>query len=171
MTLTAVNADPETISAVTQCLKLASALDDRVGGPDAARIVAWSEQIQRHKLSEDDLLAGLQDFYDQPHDRPLGVGDLIAAARAHRRIRSQNVPAERFEARGDALSEPAEIAAVVAPALQTAMGPVGRTTERLERAREALQTCYGYRACSEAIREYHAARAEALGTKPEAARR
>ncbi|AIT13462.1 helix-turn-helix DNA binding protein [Mycobacterium phage ZenTime222] len=170
MTLTAVTATPETISAVTQCLKLASILDDRVGGPDAARVLAWSEQIQRHKLSEDDLLAGLQDFYDQPNDRPLGVGDLIAAARAHRRTRAASEPAERFETRGDALSEPVEITAVAAPALTTAMGSVGRTTERLERAREALQTCYGHQACSRAIREYQAARAEALGATEEAAR-
>lgn len=81
-----INATPETLRAVAQVLKMAAILDDRVAQPDKARIVGWAEQVQRHNLTEDDLLDGLQKYYDQA-DRPIGIGDLIIHARATKRDR------------------------------------------------------------------------------------
>ena len=82
-----LNATPETVTAVAQVLKMAAILDDRMGQPDKARIIAWAEQVHRHKLIEADMLDGLQAYYDRPSDRAIGVGDLIHHAKTARRNR------------------------------------------------------------------------------------
>jgi hypothetical protein len=84
-----INASASTVAAVTKVLTLAALLDDRAPHPDKARIAAWVEQVERHRLDLADLLDGVRDFYDHPRDRPIGVGDLIQHARRVRRARME----------------------------------------------------------------------------------
>ena len=72
-----INASPDTVRAITKTFQLAGILDDRCAQPDKARIAAWAEQVERHKLHESDLLDGLQAFYDSPSERAIQIGDLI----------------------------------------------------------------------------------------------
>lgn len=158
------DATPETIRAVAEMFKLAAVLDDRIAQADRARIAAWSTQVQRHHLTEGDLLDGLQTFYDSPHDRAIGIGDLIHHARYARRARldiEEDEERERRRVEQDTKAAD-EILAVTAEAI------IGRTkdTPRLIAAREALQTCEGKLAAIEAIREFNAAKAEASGKRP-----
>ena len=95
-----LDATPETVAAIAQVLKLAGYLDDKIGQPDKGRIMAWSEQVQRHNLAEADLLDGLQAYYDGSHDgRPIGVGDLIQHAKVARQVRQGRESKAEREAR------------------------------------------------------------------------
>lgn len=155
-----LNATPQTVRAVTQVLKLAGLLDDRVAQNDKARIAAWSEQCERHRLSEGDMLDGVQAFYDSPSDRAIQVGDLIHHARIAKRDRLDREEESALEARRAItdLKAADEFKALTAEAI------IGRTkhkTPRLVAAEDALQNCHGKRECEAAIREYFAAKAEA----------
>jgi hypothetical protein len=97
--MTTINATEETLRAVAETLKLAALLDDRVAQPDKARIAAWAEQVQRHNLSREDLLTGLQAFYDGPSDHAITIGDLIHQARHAKRDRTERESDEEREAR------------------------------------------------------------------------
>ncbi|AMS02076.1 hypothetical protein BJD70_gp58 [Mycobacterium phage Panchino] len=155
-----INASVETIEAVTQVLKMAAILDDRVSQGDPARLGAWAEQVERHKLTESDLLDGLQAYYDAPSDRAIGIGDLIHHARTAKRVRVDRESAAEREARRERLdlkAAPEETAAIAAA---VTLGPV-EPTDRLEVAKQRLQTCVDRGSAIAAIREYFAAKAEA----------
>lgn len=157
-----LDATPETVAAVAQVLKLAGYLDDRVGQPDKGRIMAWAEQVHRHQFTEDDLLAGLQAFYDGPHDHAIGVGDLIAHAKVARRTRvdsESRAEREALQAELDAIKpEPGETRALMAGFIP---GPVPNRTDRLDAARDGLHTCVDRKTSMAAIREYFAAKKDA----------
>lgn len=161
-----LSATPETIQAIAQVLKMAAILDDRMGQPDKARIMAWGEQVQRHQLTEPDMLDGLQTYYDGPSERPIGVGDLIHHARNARRVRIDREDASEREARQAELDAtkpaPEETAAIAA---EFVAGPVQRTP-RLEAAEAALQSCVDKESARAAIREFVAAKAESRRLHP-----
>lgn len=158
--MTVINATPETVRAVTQVFKLAGILDDRVAQPDKHRIVAWAEQIQRHRLIEGDLLDGLQAYYDAPSDRAIQIGDLIHHARYARRSRLEReaeAEAEQRYARNDAKAEREEMRQISAAFISGRVND----TPRLKAAREALEDCRGKAECKAAIEEFLAAKSEA----------
>ncbi|AEN79911.1 hypothetical protein SEA_PHRANN_61 [Mycobacterium phage Phrann] len=155
-----INASPDTVRAIGQVLKLAAILDDRVTQADAARIAAWSEQVERHKLTESDLLDGLQAFYDSPADHAIGIGDLIHHARTAKRVRVDRETAAEREARRKQLDRKAAPEETAAIAAAVTLGPV-EPTDRLEAAKQRLQTCVDRASAIAAIREYFAAKAEA----------
>jgi hypothetical protein len=103
-----VNATEATLQAVTEALKLAALLDPRMPNPDKATLIACAEQVQRHNFTDADLAGGIlldpvQDYYDRPSDRPIGIGDIIAAARKIRQDRYQRQELEQIEAANDAM--------------------------------------------------------------------
>lgn len=100
-----LDATPDTVRAIVQVFKLAGILDDRAPQPDKARIAAWAEQAQRHNLVESDLIGAVHDFYDQPHDQPVGIGYLIAAGRSRKRDRLDRESKDALEARQGATDE------------------------------------------------------------------
>ena len=154
-----LNASPETIRDVAETLKYAAFLDDRVAQADKARIAAWSEQIQRHHLQRDDLLDGLQAFYDGPSQNAIQIGDLIHHGRNARRNRNEREDDELRDARAARRDTQA------ADEIQTVSASVitGRvkSTPRLNAAREALENCTGKTETLEAMREYFIAKREA----------
>ncbi|AER48442.1 hypothetical protein CM06_gp65 [Mycobacterium phage Babsiella] len=158
-----LNASRETVEATMQVLKMAAILDDRVSQGDTARVAAWAEQIERHKLTESDLLDGLQAYYDAPSDRAIGIGDLIHHARQARRQRTQAEGLDgldRRQAELDAI-KPAPEPVVALPGFVG--GQVTNRTPRFEAAEQALQECHGREECRAALVEYFAAKREALG--------
>lgn len=96
-----LNASPETIRNVASAMELAQLMDDRAAHADKARIAAWAEQVDPYNLPLDDLLNGVRAYYADPRDRAIGVGDLIAAARAIRRDRNERETFAEREARED----------------------------------------------------------------------
>lgn len=161
-----INATPQTIRAVGEAMQLAALLDDRLGHTDDARVAAWAEQIQRHQLERDDLLNGIQAFYDSPSERAIQVGDLIHHARQVRRDRNER-EAETERERRAALCDTKAADEVHAIAAGAVMGRVANKTERLIRAENQLQTCTNKAEAIDAIREYFAAKREAReGPRP-----
>lgn len=160
-----LDATPETIRAVADMFELAALLDDRLAGADRNRIAAWSEQVERHRLTRSDLLDGLQAFYDTGHDRPIGVGDLIQHSRAAKRDRLEREEDEERERRRDDLDSKSSDNIVDFAAAAIA-SRVKKRTKRLQAAEAALQSCTGRHESAEALREYFAARREAQGKKP-----
>lgn len=155
-----VDATHDELAAIAEVLKLAAILDDRAPKADKSRIVAWAEQIHRHQLGREDLLDGLQAFYDQPQERAIAIGDLIQQAKRIRRDRlerEEGAARERHEAIADSKAAD-DMSRFSAAALS---GPVENRTPRLRAATEALQECDGKAECIPAIREYLAALAEA----------
>lgn len=99
-----IDATPETIRATAAVLGKARLLDDKIGSPDQARIAAWAEQIEPHKLGQRDLMKAVGAFYmDNVAGRTMQVGDLIFHARQIRRERAEREPDEFREARQAAL--------------------------------------------------------------------
>lgn len=156
-----LNATPETVRAVAEMFKLASFLDDRVAAPDKARLAAWSEQLERHHLSEADMLDGVQEFYDAPSSRPIGVGDLIHHARNAKRGRLEARRQAQQDAYESTIDRKAadEFSALVG---EYVAGPVKFRTERLTAAEAALQAAWNRDTAHAALREYFAAKAEAM---------
>lgn len=164
-----LNATPETVKAITQVFKLSAILDDRAPAADMARMAAWAEQVERHKLTEDDLLSGLQSYYDSPHDRPMGVGDLIQHAKVARRKRVDDESRAELNARQahlDAVKPEPDAVRAIASAFGGGPVPAGQRTDRLQAAENSLQTCVDRKTAMAAIREYFAAKAEALKPTP-----
>lgn len=116
-----INASPETVKAVAEALQLAALLEDRTANPDKARIAAWAEQIEPHRLSKDDLLAGVRAFHNSGRERAMGVGDLIDAARMIRRDRAERETREELNARYD---EPGPRVAAVLDAIAASLPPM-----------------------------------------------
>lgn len=153
---------PETIRAVAETLKYAAMLDDRIAGADQARIAAWSKQVQRHPgLTREDLLDGLQKFYDGPSERAIGIGDLLAHSRVCHRDRIEKEDAEIRDIRREELDAKADEDATQEVAATVVLGPVKAKTPRLFEAEHELQRCHGKQEALAAIREYAAAKAEA----------
>jgi hypothetical protein len=158
---TTINATPATVRAVSAALQLASLLDDRAPRPDKPRVAAWAEQIERHALTEPDLLDAVQAFYDAPSDHAIAVGELIHHGRRIKRDRLDREADQEREQRQQALdlkAEPDTIHAITAGAFT---GPTANRTERLVKAETALQCAVDKRSAQEAIAEYLAAKAEA----------
>ena len=157
-----VNATQEELEAIAEVLKLAAILDDRAPKADKARIVAWAEQIHPHKLCTDDLLAGLQSYYDSPSERAMQIGDLIHHAKTARQIRTSKESAAERERREDARDEAMKPRAAETRAIASGVvfGPVPHT-DRLAAARDGLHACVDRKTAMAAIREYHAAKREA----------
>lgn len=128
-----LNASIDTIRNVAEAMKLAQLLDDRTAHADKARIAVWAEQVEPFELALDDLLNGVRAYYADPRERPIGVGDLIAAARAIRRDRNERESAEQMRARQEALdARVAEAIADTAEQLPAIPGP--RFTRPSQRA-------------------------------------
>jgi ferric-dicitrate binding protein FerR (iron transport regulator) len=90
-----LDATPETVQNLAEAIKLAALLDDRVTHPDKARMAAWAAQTHRHRLAREDLLDGVQAFYDHPAEHAIQIGDLIRNARIAKRDRlDRDGPAE-----------------------------------------------------------------------------
>jgi hypothetical protein len=99
-----IDATPDTIRATAAALGKARLLDDKLGNADQARIAAWAEVVEPHKLCQQDLLEAVGAFYvDNPVGRTIQVGDLIHHARQVRRERAEREPDELREARQAAL--------------------------------------------------------------------
>lgn len=98
-----LNASPETIRNVAEAMQLAQLLDDRTAHADKARIAAWAEEVEPFRLDRSDLLDAVRMFYADPRDRAIGVGDLIGAARAIRRDRTERESDFQRKAREEAL--------------------------------------------------------------------
>lgn len=157
-----LNASPDTVRAVAQVFKLAGILDDRVAQPDKARIAAWAEMVQRHKLGERDLLDGLQAYYDSPSERAIQIGDLIHHARIVRRDRNER---EDNQTREERIANRGFIAGM---ASSTVMGPSENRTQRLVDAENALQCCTTKAEAQAAIKEFSEAKREAKSTPAKA---
>lgn len=149
-----LDASPDTIRAVAEALKLAAILDDRVAHADAARIAAWSEKVETHNLEREDLIAGLQNFYDSPMQHPIGIGDLIHYGRSARRDRTEREDEEIREIRRETQDAKADADEAHAIAAGFVGGPVKARTPRLRSAEAALQSCQGKRESQDAIREF-----------------
>lgn len=155
-----INATTVTVRAVTKTFQLAGILDDRCAQPDKARIAAWAEQVQRHRLTENDLLDGLQAFYDTPSERAIQIGDLIHHARNAKRTRLDKEADEIRDQRQDTLDlKAADDVRTMAAGVITE--PTKNRTPRLVAAENALQCVVDKATALAAIREYLAAKAEA----------
>lgn len=156
-----VNATEAELTTVAEVLKLAAILDDRAPAADRARIAAWAEQIHRHRLERSDLLDGLQAFYDGPSERAIGIGDLVHHGRHAKGNRTDKERDEQRDDRQQAFDIKAadDIGAVAAAVLS---GPTKVRTKRLEAAERALHCTVDKQTSVDAIREYLAAKREAL---------
>lgn len=156
-----LNASADTLRAVAKVFQLAAILDDRVAQPDKARIAAWAEQVERHGLTQPDLLDGLQAFYDGPSERAIQIGDLIHHARIVRRDRTEREEADLLTQRRT--GHDAKVAAddMQGLAAGVPLGPVANRTPRLIAAEAALQCVADRASAMAALREFAAAKAEA----------
>lgn len=156
-----MTATPQTTRAAAQVLRMAKTLDDRMGQPDKARIAAWADQVQRHKLTEPDLMDGLQAYYDGPSTHAIGIGDLIAhakTARTNRIAKENRAEREARQTQLDATKPAPDDTQAIATAFVA--GPVEKT-DRLTAAEDALQTCVDKASAQAAIREFFAAKLDA----------
>lgn len=156
-----IDATEAELSNIAEVLKLAAILDDRAPKADKARIVAWAEQVHRHKLTRDDLLDGLQRFYDGPSERAIAIGDLVSHSKASKRDRIEREDAEIRDIRReehDSKADADETRAVMAAFVS---GPVAQKTKRLHDAEHGLQFCHGKAESIAALREYFEAKKQA----------
>lgn len=99
-----IEATPDTIRATAAALGKARLLDDKLGNPDEARIAAWAEVIEPHKLGQQDLLQAVRQFYEgNLAGRTISPGELIHHARQVRQERALREPDSAREARQAAL--------------------------------------------------------------------
>lgn len=65
--------------------------DDRLGDPDAPRLAAWAESIERWKLDTHDVVDGVCRYYEgTEHAEVIRIGDLLHHAREIRRQRAES---------------------------------------------------------------------------------
>jgi hypothetical protein len=157
-----IDATETDLRAVSEVLKLAAILDDRAPAADKTRIAAWAEKVHKHRLQRDDLLDGLQAFYDEPRDRAIGIGDLLAHARRIKRDRlDREADAERDRRRAEL--DPKAVDEMQMFAAGVVTGPSSVMTDRMVAAERGLQCAVDKRSAQESIREYFAAKREAKG--------
>lgn len=155
-----IDATEDDLRNVAEMFRLAALLDDRVGQADKARIAVWAEQIHRHKFTREDILDGLQRFYDDAQSRAIAVGDLIACSKVARRVRVGKEDAAERERRQ--IEQEAKVAADDWPVPRDPItGPTAHKTDRMRAAEDRLHVCHDQRTAVDAIREYFAAKAEA----------
>jgi hypothetical protein len=111
-----INATEAALHAVAEALQLAALLDDRAPKADKGRIGAWAEQLQRHNFTDTDLRGGIlldvvQNYYDHPSERPIGIGDLVDRAITIREDRYKRRDLEQIEADNDEMD--ARLATVI----------------------------------------------------------
>ncbi|UXA04420.1 hypothetical protein KXD96_15425 [Mycobacterium sp. SMC-2] len=155
-----LNATEAELCAVAEVLKLAALLDDRAPAADKSRIVAWAEQVHRHRLTREDLLDGLQDFYDSPGDRAVQIGDLIHRARIAKRNRLDKEVDEQRDLRQQ-LFDTKAVVETQSFGTEFDLGPVVQPTPRLEDAVRGLRRAVDKRSAIEAMREFFSAKQEA----------
>jgi hypothetical protein len=63
--------------------------DDKLGEPDAPRLAAWAESIERWKLDAPDLIEGVIRHYEGQGAPTIQIGDLLHHAREVRRQRAE----------------------------------------------------------------------------------
>ena len=80
---------PDTIRTAGAALARAAIFDDRITDSDQARILAWAEAIEPHRISQPDVLAAVTAYYQRRGVDAIRPGDLIAAAREIRRQRAE----------------------------------------------------------------------------------
>lgn len=159
-----VDATQDDLLAVAEVLKLAAVLDDRAPAADKPRIAAWAEKIHKHGLHRDDLLDGLQVYYDSPSERAIQIGDLVHHAHQVRRDRNEREAEQQRERR--ALANDAKAADDMrALAAGAVFGPARERTDRLIAAENALQCVTNKREAIAALREFFAAKAERTAPK------
>lgn len=62
-------------------LARANLFDQRIRANDSGITAAWAEAIGRHNLERGRLLQAVTDYYSEPRDRSIQVGDVIRIAR------------------------------------------------------------------------------------------
>lgn len=62
-------------------LARANLFDPRIRADDVGITAAWAEAIAKHNLDRGRLLEAVTDYYSEPRDRSIGVGDVIRIAR------------------------------------------------------------------------------------------
>ncbi|MBF6326799.1 hypothetical protein IU451_30340 [Nocardia cyriacigeorgica] len=78
--------------------------DDKLGDPDAARLAAWAESIDRWELDTPDLLEGVIRYYEgDTEGRTIGIGDVLHHARESRRQRAEREKAAQIHTEAAAL--------------------------------------------------------------------
>jgi hypothetical protein len=167
---TNINATEQEILTGAEVLKMAAILDDRAPAADPARIAAWAEKIHQHGLERNDLLDGLQAYYDRPSERAIQIGDLIHFARIVKRDRldrEADATRDSRRERHDGKAATDEMPALAAGVAQGAVKP----TARLVTAETALQCATTKAEAQAAIAEFLAAKADARGGTTEKNRR
>lgn len=153
-----VDATETDLRNIAEVLKMAAILDDRAPRADKARIAAWAEKAHAHRLGRDELLDALQDFYDRPRDRAIGIGDLIEIGRRIKRDRlDREADAER-EQRATEQAHKADVAEITSA---VTFGHTRKRTPRLDAAERGLHVCVDRKTAVAAFREYAEAKAEA----------
>lgn len=64
-----------------QVLARANLMDPRVRHGDAGITAVWAQALERHNLDISYLLNAVTDYYSEPRDRTIQVGDVIRIAR------------------------------------------------------------------------------------------
>lgn len=101
---TEIAASDAALRAASAAWSRARIYDDKLGDPDAARLAAWAESIDRWELGTPDLLEGVIRYYESDtNGRTIGVGDLLHHARESRRQRAEREKAAEVHESASAL--------------------------------------------------------------------
>lgn len=85
------------IKAAAAALSRAEIYDDRMTS-DRNRIISWAESFTRYGIEQQDAIAGVIAYYDQPGVQTPKPGDIIDQARKIRRERAERQKAEEVAA-------------------------------------------------------------------------
>lgn len=97
--MTDIAASQAATSAAAAAWSRARIFDDKLGEPDAARIAAWAESVDRWQLDVPDLVEGVNRYYEgETAGRTIGIGDLLHHARESRRLRAEREKAAEIHA-------------------------------------------------------------------------
>lgn len=89
--MTEIAASQDAMRAAAAAWSRARILDDKLGDPDAARLAAWAESIERWRLLDvPDLVEAVMRFYEaETEGRTIQIGDLLHHGREIRRQRAE----------------------------------------------------------------------------------
>lgn len=124
MTVTGIEATPETIRATSAAMGRASLYDDYFGIEDSARLAAWAEAVQRFDLEQHHLLNAVTTFYAGTPQGRLGIGELIRLARQVRQDGTMKQESVERQQRG-ITSGLTPAAAIAGPDRQLGGLPIG----------------------------------------------